>query len=298
MKVNRLLVRLIIKGIENRSKKNIKKTNFDVDYAKYDINYLNDDSFKHAFDIYYANKDDRLDKTMIDIHGGAYARGNRKDNFYFASYFKDEGIDVVVPDYITRVENKNFSVKQEIKDLVAFINYLDKHYEDLNLSKNIYLCGDSAGGHFALILAEMFNNNALAKRFDLEVENLKLKAVLLNCPAYDFKSFSTSAYMTDNAKLYLFGNNILNEDYAQSISPLTYIKDLKTKVFLSSCKNDLLKEHCNLLDDTLTKLNNNHVYHYLDKDDKRVGHVHNVINLELEESKFINNEMIKFMEEN
>ena len=294
MKIPKFLTILIVNKMIRGSKRIIKKTPFESEPSNiYDIYYTEKNVDSEAFDLYRRRID--LDRriTLIDIHGGAYAAGFRKSQFYFVRQFQDEGMDVLCPDYTHTGKNKNISVETQIKELVLFLNYLDEHFEELDLSPEIYLMGDSAGGHFVLLLTEIFGNMALKERFGLNVSHLKLKGTLVNCPVYRFEDF-TNNKMKDSAKIWLFGGMIMDETWAKMISPSHYTKDIKVPVYISSSDKDFLMEHSKALNEDLTSLNVPHQFTFIEGNDK-AGHVHNVINLALEDSRRVNKEMIEFI---
>ena len=296
MKIGRGMLKALVNFLDSGSKRRAKKVPFSSQKEnKYDIPYIDDGKELHKFDIYYA-KDNRLNKTILDIHGGAYVKGSRKNQFYYAQVFKSKGYDVLVNDYDLVSEKTNRSVEDEIKDCVSMLNYLDSHLTELNLSNELYLTGDSAGGHFALLLAEMFNNETLSLRFGLNIKNLKLKCVLVNCPVYDFEKASKVKSFSDSARKYLFGKISIKDDWARMLSPKEYIKDINVPIFVSSAKNDFLLNESISLNDDLNKFGYEHEYEYIDSPNKKVSHVHNVIYLDLEESKYINDKMLDFME--
>lgn len=295
MKFSRGFIKTIVEFIDNKSKRKSKKIPFASQKEnRYDIPYLNDSNELHKFDIYYA-LDNRLNKTLLDIHGGAYVKGSRKNQFYYAQIYKSAGYDVIVNDYDLVNAKTQKTVEDEIRDCVSMINYLDVHYQELNLSNELYLTGDSAGGHFALLLAEMFNNETLALRFGMKVKNLKLKCVLVNCTVYDFDSVSKAKNMSEGARKYLFGHLSIIDNWAKMLSPKEYIKDLNVPIFVSSCKNDFLLNESIELNDDLNKFGYEHEYVYIDSEDKKINHVHNVVYLEAKESIDVNNKMLEFM---
>ena len=295
MKISRGLLKILLDFLDSDSRRKRRKIPFESQKEnRYDIQYLNDEKELHKFDIYYTTKE-KINKTILDIHGGAYVKGSRKNQFYYVQQFKEEGFDVLVNDYDLVNEKTQKTVEDEIRDCVSYLNYVDSNYKELNISPEIFLMGDSAGGHFALLLAEMFNNSTLALRFNLTIKNLKLKGVLLNCPVYDFDKASKAESLSKNARKYLFGRLNIIDNWAKMLSPKEYIKDIKVPIFLSSCKNDFLLNESICLNEDLTKFNYEHEYLYIDSDNKKVGHVHNVVSLDLKESKDINHKMIEFM---
>ena len=295
MKLTKNAVKVSLKLLDRKSRRKILNTPFDSEKENvYDISYIDDNNELHKFDLYRAKGQVR-NKTILDIHGGAYVRGSRKSQFYYAQIFKNDGYDFLVNDYEYVSKKKNITVEDQIFDCVKYLNYIDKHYEELNLSQEIFLMGDSAGGHFALFLAEMFNNETMALRFKFEVKNLILKGVILSCPVYDFEAASNVKTLTKKARKFLFGDLIVYDEWNKMLSPKEFLSCLNVPLFLTSCKLDFLKDHSMSLAEDLNKLEKKYTFFYLDTIDIRVQHVFNVCSLQLEESKKANHCILDFM---
>ena len=69
----------------------------------------------------------------------------------------------------------------------------------------------------------------------------------------------------------------------------------KAPIFLSTCKNDFVRAESMLL---LEDLKDKHEYQFIDidSDKKEVDHVHNVVKINLEESKQVNNAIVAFVD--
>ncbi len=280
------------------------------EFGKYqerlDIDAFGDGISTHQLDLYYADETIRNHKLLIDIHGGGYIANTRKMNYGFASVFLDKGYDVALLDY--PLNDGVQDIIDEVRVVAAQFSYLHSHAEDLGLNPDeFYLTGDSAGGHLALLLAEMTEDAALAAQIcggdpnlktqfpDFNLNEISLKGVLLNCPIYDLAKGIEESPLNAKGKTALFGPSWKDEAYVALISPRTHIANLKTPVFLSSCRNDFLKEHSELLVKDLKAAGKSPTFIYLDEKNQTVTHVHNVNDISLKESQIVNNEMDRFM---
>ena len=243
------------------------------------IPYVQDGSPAQVLDIYYADSSVRKDAVLIDIHGGFYVGGNRKNNRPFASVFLKEGYDVALLEY--RLNDGTLDVSDELLDCAAALNYLTENAGELGINKEcVFLTGDSAGGHLALFLAEM---------------NFTPKAVLLNCPAYDFASFANTEAYTEEALAWFIGPKWDDEQWRASMSPRTNIGSYSGPLLVSTCTNDFIRGESLKLKADCDSLG--HALEFIDiqSKDKIVGHVHNVSNPALPESRTVNARMIEFM---
>lgn len=243
-----------------------------------------------VMDIYYANKSVRKDAVLIDIHGGFYVAGKRENNRSFASVFLWEGFDVVLLEY--RLNDGVRDVSDELADCAAGLDYLAAHAEELGLNKDrMFLTGDSAGGHLALYMAE----GAGDKSMPVRPEIFSSRGVLINCPAYDFGSFGDSKSFSKSALEWFIGPRYEDGEWMTSMSPRTYIGSYCGPLFVSTCTNDFIRTQSLLLKADCDSLGRELEFVDIVSDNKKVGHVHNVIAPEMPESQEVNNRMIAFM---
>lgn len=178
---------------------------------------------------------------------------------------------------------------------VLDIYYADKAVRKdavLNMNKDyMFLTGDSAGGHLALYMAEGSADTSLPIRPSV----FKPRGVLLNCPAYDYASFAGGDGFTKEALAWFIGPRYEDKAYLESLSPRTFIGSYKGPLFVSTSRHDFIREQALLLKQDCDSLERKFEFLDIPSDDKKVGHVHNVVNQELPESKTVNNRMLEFM---
>lgn len=254
------------------------------------VPYVCDGTPSQVLDIYYADKAVRKDAVLIDIHGGFYVAGKRQNNRGFASVFLKGGYDVVLVEY--RVNDGTLDVSAGLSDCAAALDYLASNAGEFGLNKDrMFLTGDSAGGHLALYMAEGSEDSAVPVRPKV----FKPKGVLLNCPAYDFASFADGDGFTKEALAWFIGPRYEDKAYLESLSPRTFVGSYAGPLFVSTCKNDFIRGQALMLKQDCDSIGRKIEFLDIPADDKKVGHVHNVINQELPESKTVNNRMLEFM---
>ena len=203
----------------------------------------------------------------------------------------EKGFDFFTPDYAPN--NGKRDTFDLISDLVKCINHFFDHLEEYDLQgDSFFLMGDSAGGHFALLLAELFESKELQKQLGLILPDIKIKGVLINCPVYDFEHIADS--LSKGAAKMMFGEGYTLEKM-KMLSPKEYIDLLKIPVFLSTCKNDFLRKESLMLKDDLTERGNPPTFIDIYSNKTNVAHVHNLVYPELHESKYVNKAMADFM---
>lgn len=290
IKLTTPVMKLILKASIKQPSETSLADGFD---KKLGIPYVEGGDPAQVLDIYYADSTNRMDIVLVDIHGGFYVAGQKECNLDYASVFLGEGFDVVLVEY--RLNDGVRDVSDELADCAAALDYLTVHAEELGLNKDrMFLTGDSAGGHLALYMAEGSADSSVPIR----PKEFSAAGVLLSCPAYDFGSFGDAKDYADDFKEWFIGPRFKDRPYLETISPKTFIGSLEAPLFLSTCTRDFirsqslaLKADCDSLGKAITFLD-------IASRDRKVGHIHNVTNIDLPESREVNGAMMAFMKAN
>lgn len=301
MKIPRFACKLIRSAMAKGDKKRMKKYVFPQGEGSFpDVPYTENALLDQHLDIIKAkNPNGRL---LIHVHGGAYVGGNRKYVYRYADVFLKQGYDVCLLGYRLVNEKTKVNSIDQINDCLKALSFLKDHLGDYGLENDqIALSGDSAGGHYALLLQEILDDPELARQWGYDFSGFSSKCVILSCPVYDPKHIINSKMCTKAATRFVFGFNCFDEGFAEKISPRVHFGSLKAPVFVSTCKNDFLNgkgfyQTKSLVED-LEK--SHHLYGLIDidSDDDKVGHVHNVNFPDLDESKKVNEAASSFMDE-
>ena len=290
IKLTTPVMKLILKASIKQPSETSLADGFD---KKLGIPYVEGGDPAQVLDIYYADSTNRMDIVLVDIHGGFYVAGQKEGNRDYASVFLGEGFDVVLVEY--RLNDGVRDVSDELADCAAALDYLTVHAEELGLNKDrMFVTGDSAGGHLALYMAE----GAADSSVPIRPKEFSAAGVLLSCPAYDFGSFGDAKDYADDFKEWFIGPRFQDKPYLETLSPKTFIGSLEAPLFLSTCTRDFirsqslaLKADCDSLDKAITFLD-------IASRDRKVGHIHNVTNIDLPESREVNGAMMAFMKAN
>ena len=286
-KVTRPMLKMMMSGT---NKVSTEPAYADSLEKKLSVPYVDGGTSEQVMDIYFAAPGVRKDAVLIDIHGGFYIAGKRENNRGFASVFLREGYDVVLLEY--RVNNGITDVSDELADCAAALDYLSAHSQELNLNNDrMFLTGDSAGGHLALYMAEASEDASLPIR----PKSFKTRGVMLNCPAYDFASYAEGSGFSKSALAWFIGPRYKDRQYLETLSPRSFIGSYSGPLFVSTCTHDFIRSQALLIKSDCDSLGRTVDFIDIESEDRRVGHVHNVINHDLQESKEVNTRMLEFM---
>ena len=296
MKLGPLALRIIVRHITRADAKRMKTFPDPAPYRPIcDINVFGDSEFYHCADVFHAKEEVRKNKTIVYVHGGAYLFGSRKAGFGFVVVLLEHGYDVVCLDYLRNVGKR--SCYEQLSTLAAEIRYLETHAKELDINaKDMALVGDSAGGHFALLLAELSDDLSLQKESGLSLGEAKFHGVAASCPVYDVVRATRTPLMNKRAQKFMFGPKFNDPMHYSLISPRAHVASLKMPLFVSSCTNDFLRQESFDLRDDFANLGRKMEFVYIESDRKAVSHVHNITMPEMPESIQVNDAMLSFFD--
>lgn len=151
-----------------------------------DIPYIDDGEKGHLLDIYYPEGTTEKLPVIIDIHGGGWMYGYKEINKNFCLKLSEKGFLVASINYRLAGDVR---LDSQIRDIFSALRFLSgelkKYPADLD---NVFLAGDSAGGHFACVTVAVNNDEDMQKDFGVEPCGLDFNAVAAICPAVDLIS--------------------------------------------------------------------------------------------------------------
>ena len=132
-------------------------------------------------DLYYTEGEESAKKPVyIYIHGGGWAAGDRKGHSYYSKVFAKNGYLAVSIDYDLSDGEHHYWNKTEdelCRALVWLSKNAEKYGADMN---NVFVTGDSAGGHLTLELANKINGGVY--RVCEGTELPKIRAISVSYP--------------------------------------------------------------------------------------------------------------------
>ncbi len=149
-----------------------------------DIDYFGDGDKYHLLDLYLPEGEGKL-PTIINIHGGGWIYGEKKNEYAFhGSRLATQGFAVVNPNY--RLAPKNPHPAQ-LEDIFAVLRWVSENAEKYRIdTNNIFLEGDSAGAQLSALTACIITNPELSEKYNFKAP-FSIKALGLCCGAFDFE---------------------------------------------------------------------------------------------------------------
>jgi acetyl esterase/lipase len=163
-----------------------------------------------TYDIYLpANRNKKVTKTLIVVHGGGWVQGDKADTNYLVDIVKKNLPDYAIVNMNYRLSTKdNPALPMQIDDIIAVVNkILTSNY---GISENLGFIGLSAGAHLSMLYSYGYNtNNRVKMVVDIVGPTNFTDINYTNNPEWIKQYFAITGL-----------NYFDNIDYFKSISPL------------------------------------------------------------------------------
>jgi acetyl esterase/lipase len=251
----------------------------------------------NLLDIYHKKDVTSPQKTIIDIHGGGWTYGDKDVYQHYCMDMARRGFTVVNFSYRLSPEDPYPAALEDINAVFTWVAENAAAY-NIDLDK-ICVTGDSAGAQLASQYLALLTNSAFRKLFPMQIphEQIKVKAVALNCGCYDMKG-RVEAQEDDPFLAYIDKALTENRELTlEQIDTVKYINADFPPAYIMSAEYDFLKEHVKPMYELLRakgivcewKL-------YGKAEDTYMGHVFH-LNQRLEEAKICNDNECRFFDE-
>ncbi|MBR5320237.1 MAG: alpha/beta hydrolase [Clostridia bacterium] len=241
-----------------------------------DIPYINDGEKAHLLDIYYpVGTTDKL-PVIIDIHGGGWMYGYKEINKNFCLKLSEKGFLVASINY--RLAGGNIRFDDQIRDIFSALKFLSEELKNYPADlDNVFLAGDSAGGHFSCVTTAVNLNEDMQKDFGVTYCGLDFKAVAAICPAVDL--LSPNLIMNINVPV-LLGEKHRKSKHRKYLDVAQIISKDFPPFYVNTASGDFLRKQCYRLNELLNTYKIEHKFHdFTEKEnDKNLQHVFNVVN--------------------
>ncbi len=199
----------------------------------------------NLLDVYYPEGTSAPLPTIVSIHGGGYVYGSKEIYRRYGMDMARRGFAFVNFNY--RLAPK-WKFPAPLADTNAVLEWVRMNARRYHLDPDrIILLGDSAGAQLASQYAAIHTNPQYAAHFDLNVAQVKIRAVGLFCGMYDM-----SARMAEKRKglhLDYLGKDIPGDDPRGQV--LESITADYPPAFIATAHNDFLKDNAQPMYDYL-----------------------------------------------
>lgn len=259
-----------------------------------DIAYMNDSDSLHLLDIYYPKEQKEKLPVIIEVHGGAYVSNTKDINTCHAQYLATKGYAVVNMSYTLYPED---DMRQAVREIFVVREWIETHADQYRFdTKNVFLTGDSAGGHMVIMAGGVLINDNLRKYVGMNKVPLQFRAIAATCPMGELDNLrGVNAWILKK----LLKDLLKNESYISNVCYKNFITtDFPPLFILTTTDDDVLYEHTRCIHEWLKENGVSHEYKEYHSRKNRLEHVFNIMYPWYEESVEANNDIITFFENN
>lgn len=196
--------------------------------AKLNVVYTVAKEWVGKMDLYLPKKDKGPSPVIINIHGGGWNHGVKESQTGYNTFFKK---DFAVANIEYRL-TPQATAPAAIEDTRCALIYLIKNAKELNIDVNrIVIMGGSSGGHLALMGGLLGNDH----RFDGNcpgVENIHVAAIIDKYGITDVWDWGYGTNITSKSATRWLGDRAKDQQFAMSVSPLSYVNKNSPPVFI------------------------------------------------------------------
>lgn len=251
-----------------------------------DIPYIDDGEKGHLLDIYYPEGTTEKLPVIIDIHGGGWMYGYKEINKNFCLKLAEKGFLVASINY--RLAG-DVLFDDQIRDIFSALKWLNENLKEYPADMdNIFLAGDSAGGHFSCVTTAVNLNKDMQEDFGVPYCGFDFNAVAAICPAVDL--LSPNFLMNVNVPV-LLGDKWRKSKFKKYLDVNRIISKDFPPFYVNTARNDFLKKQCYKLKDILERNGIEYKFHNFDKP---LSHVFNVVDPFSKYGDMANTEIAEF----
>lgn len=296
-------VELALFGVLNKIviTRNDRKTEVNDDItSKVNVSY-DDSNSKCKLDIYRLNNTESLMPIIIYYHGGGWAVGDKKLYSRFCKKLASNGFVVFNVNYTLTSKAPH---PAPIKDCINAAEWVYNHGAEYGGdSNNIFIVGDSSGGHISALIGDLCTNKFMyklyKKKYNINI-NFKdsLRGLGILCGVDDLRT----CYKCDFPHIKLFVKMLLDTEDVFDCScgdELAVVKNMTSDFppsFITTTENDPIYAESVSLEKGMRENNINYKLLYFDKSHKELWHVYQT-NQTFPESRQCLNDMVSFFKD-
>ncbi len=229
----------IWENIEDQYTKRRKTHDDCIIFAEKNLIYGKDIK-NNTYDVFYRSNISGKMPTIFMFHGGGYVSGTKEGSVNLCQQLAKRGFLVFNIEYTKCDKSEKKYLPYQVFEFFKFYKHLttSTQYEDLIDYNNIFLAGNSAGGHIAALIANMQTNPELKMAYNLQGGPM-VKGVILLSPSLGAYKFA-GMFPKEQYHTVLFGEKSERSELYQ----LTHNLEITTEAFpptiMFSVKGDMV----------------------------------------------------------
>ena len=232
--------------------------------------------------------------VLVNFHGGGWVYGDKERYQFYCMSLAQQGFAVVNFTYRLAPE---FRFPAPVEDANLVLRWVLEHTEQYGFDINrICATGDSAGATLLTQYTTMSTNPKYAALFPFKIpQNLKIRAILLNCGQYELVLGDSADELT-TALMQDYLPNGGDDEELNQMNALPYMTETYPPTYLMTANRDFLQTQAPIMQQKLEKLGIPHAFQMYGDEKHPLQHVFHC-NIKLEEAKKCNTEECNFLKQ-
>lgn len=216
-----------------------------------------DVSYESRFDLgvmdVYAKQSDEAQPLVVYAHGGYYVGDDKEDFTYYCQKLASYGFVVANINYELAPEGR---YPTQILQVNEAVSYLLKHASEYGIdTENVFIAGDSAGGHLASQMGLYYTNAEFQAGIGDEpaLSAEQLRGVVLLCGYYDIDTLRATGFplIADSVWMMTGEKHYEGTPAAQSMNTVAFVTGDYPAVFITCGDKDPFITQANEMLDVL-----------------------------------------------
>ncbi len=247
------------------------------DIVRFDNLQYSDDPVWNILDVYRPKAAEGKLPVIVSVHGGGWVYGSKEIYQFYGMSLAQRGFAMVNFTYRLAPEVKYPAPLEDTNAVIAWMyDHADEYGFDMN---NVFMLGDSAGGHLCGLYSAICTNPEYAKNYAFTVPNgFKPAAVALNCGAYVPLGEDTPAINKEQDKQ-LMDDFLPEGGSAREVALINMPAQVNADfppTFLMTCVGDFCRFQAPLLEKALQKNGVEYIYKIYGDEENPLYHVFHV----------------------
>ncbi len=245
----------------------------------------------------YRPKSEAVLPVLVSVHGGGWVYGDKDGYQFYCMELARHGF--VVVNFSYRL-SPQVQYPEHLADVNNAMHWAAEHIGEYGGdASKICMIGDSAGAQMAAMYACALTNPECRRKLHLDVPEVKLKGIVLNCGAYDMVDClrRVEGNATEDEAEELIATVLgkrPQETAAQLGMPSAYITSEFPPTFVMSSNGDFLRNQQTILLYALRAQDVLHVYHEYGSEEEMLWHVFHC-NIRTDAARKCNDEECAFL---
>lgn len=203
-----------------------------------DIPYIHDGNAFHLLDVYGPGNTEKALPVIVEVHGGAYVSCTKEFNRQHGQYIASKGFRVVNMNYTLYPEG---DMRTSVPEIFQVLDWVYKNREEYGFDcNNVFLTGDSAGGHLVMVCASVQTSPEAQAYFGVKPFACGIRGYAVSCPVADSQPYLHPFNQASRLMHVMLRKMLRNKELLKHTSYRYFAKDPYPEIMILTTPTDSL----------------------------------------------------------